>query len=212
MSETNIFSTGSGTEVTGLAKTAENKDWSDLLLIVRLINNPQVRKFTYDFLIHKVPDYFARIPASATGKYHPQYALGYGGLVRHTLVAAATAYDISRLEYLQFTSGDQDLILASVILHDTFKQGRKESGNTERAHPNIAAQEILAYAKELGCEKLGKLIGALVVSHMGQWGNQKPGSRGQFTVHVADYIASRKYLEGSWSHLVEEANKRPPIE
>ena len=99
MSETILIKNERGEA--GLAKIAQNKDWSDLLLIVRLINNPQVRKFTYDFLIHKVPDYFARIPASATGKYHPNYALGYGGLVRHTLVAAAAAYDISRLEYLR---------------------------------------------------------------------------------------------------------------
>ena len=38
-------------------------------------------------MIEKIPDYFFTIPAASTGKYHPQYAQGDGGLVRHTKVA-----------------------------------------------------------------------------------------------------------------------------
>ena len=34
------------------------------------------------FLINKLPDYFFEIPASSTGKYHPEFTLGDGGLVR----------------------------------------------------------------------------------------------------------------------------------
>ena len=37
--------------------------------------------------IISLPDYFFEIPASSTGKYHPSYALGTGGLVRHTKAA-----------------------------------------------------------------------------------------------------------------------------
>ena len=45
-------------------------------------------------LISCLPDYFFEIPASSTGKYHPNYALGEGGLVRHTKVAVRIAYEL----------------------------------------------------------------------------------------------------------------------
>ena len=35
-------------------------------------------------MIELLPDYFFHEAASSTGKYHPSYALGDGGLVRHT--------------------------------------------------------------------------------------------------------------------------------
>ena len=38
-------------------------------------------------LIELLPDYFFEVPASSTGKYHPDFALGDGGLVRHTKAA-----------------------------------------------------------------------------------------------------------------------------
>lgn len=188
--------------MTTSAKTMDNKDWAAMLTAVNVIKNPRVKDFVHGFLMKRVPDYFARIPASASGKYHPEYSQGYGGLIRHTLAAAAIGKDISQLAYLRLSPGDQDLIYSALLLHDTFKQGRFESGTTERAHPNIAAQEILAYGKEVGEEKISQLIAGLVVSHMGEWGNQKPGNRGQFLVHLADYLASRKYITINWDHLL----------
>ena len=35
-------------------------------------------------MIELLPDYFFEVPASSTGKYHPSYSLGEGGLLRHT--------------------------------------------------------------------------------------------------------------------------------
>ena len=34
-----------------------------------------------------LPDYFYEVPASSTGKYHPSYSLGEGGLLRHSKAA-----------------------------------------------------------------------------------------------------------------------------
>lgn len=51
------------------------------------IESPIVRTIVED-LLSEVPNYFFEIPASSTGKYHPDYALGKGGLVRHTKAAA----------------------------------------------------------------------------------------------------------------------------
>ena len=47
------------------------------------IKNETIKKSCIDIL-ESAPDYFFEIPASSTGKYHPQYALGSGGLIRHT--------------------------------------------------------------------------------------------------------------------------------
>ena len=38
-------------------------------------------------IINNLPDYFWHVPASSSGKYHPEYALGNGGLARHSLSA-----------------------------------------------------------------------------------------------------------------------------
>lgn len=187
---------------TEIAKTATNQDWVMLLKIVEIIKNKEVKDFVLDFLDKKVPDYFARVAASATGKYHPDYALGYGGLIRHSLAVTAVAASIVNLEYLQFNRMDKDLIIAACILHDSFKQGLTESGNTIRTHPNVAAREIAKHGKETGHEHIANIIAALVLAHMGEWGNQKPGNKGQFIVHLADFIASRKFIDIDWNDLV----------
>lgn len=180
--------------LTKIAKSEDNDDWMQLLAYTDKIKNKEIRDFTRSFLKDVVPDYFARIPASSTGKYHPEYSLGYGGLVRHTLAAATIAYGFIQLDYLKLNQYDKDLIIAAVLLHDTFKQGTTESGHTIRTHPNVAATEIYKFAKSRNQEHIGKIIGALVVSHMGEWGNQRPGNRGQFLVHLADFLASRVYI------------------
>ena len=45
-------------------------------------------------LISMLPNYFFEVPASSTGKYHPKFALGEGGLIRHTKVAVRIAYEL----------------------------------------------------------------------------------------------------------------------
>ena len=45
-------------------------------------------------LIDKIPDYFFNIPAASTGKYHPAFAQGDAGLVRHTKAAVRMAYEL----------------------------------------------------------------------------------------------------------------------
>ena len=45
-------------------------------------------------MINLLPDYFFHEAASSTGKYHPKYALGDGGLLRHTKAAVRFAYEL----------------------------------------------------------------------------------------------------------------------
>lgn len=45
-------------------------------------------------LVNLLPDYFFEVAASSTGKYHPSFSLGEGGLVRHTKVAVKIAHEL----------------------------------------------------------------------------------------------------------------------
>ena len=50
------------------------------------MKSTRIRKSAETF-IEMLPDYFFTTAASSTGKYHPAFASGDGGLVRHTKVA-----------------------------------------------------------------------------------------------------------------------------
>ena len=47
-----------------------------------------------EIILDMLPDYFYEIPASSTGKYHPDFSLGDGGLVRHVKVAVRIAKEL----------------------------------------------------------------------------------------------------------------------
>ena len=51
---------------------------------LELIKDEKLRAFTEFYLSNRVPSYFWEIGASASGKYHPPFSQGNGGLVRHT--------------------------------------------------------------------------------------------------------------------------------
>ena len=61
-----------------------------------LIQDAERRLFVSRCL-ENVADYFFEVPASSTGKYHPEYSLGRGGLVRHTKAAVKIANNMLQL-------------------------------------------------------------------------------------------------------------------
>ena len=76
-------------------------------------------------MINKLPKYFFEVPASSTGKYHPNFSLGEGGLLRHTKAAVRIAYELFNDESLNnFTNDEKDLIIFSIVLHDGLKSGK----------------------------------------------------------------------------------------
>lgn len=176
------------------------------------INNEIFRKIIATFL-DTVPDYFQEVPASSSGKYHPFYALGRGGLVRHTKAAVKIAEDLLSLDYNKniFPQFYHDVIISSLIIHDCYKQGTDNSGSghTEALHPKICAEKFRSYcmtgnfAIYSGAQKLelyGFCTGVsnCVKSHMGQWNADGklsiPDDDMSYFVHMCDYLASRKYL------------------
>lgn len=169
---------------------------------LRLIKNTEIRRFVEEFL-NQVPEYFFDVAASSTGKYHPNYALGNGGLVRHTKAAVRIAYELMRLDMFKYDEIQQDLILASLILHDTYKHGKGQSVYTVTEHPIIAAEEVINSNIPLKLE-YKEILFQNISTHMGQWNYDyktkkevlpKPKRGMQNFVHMCDYLASRKCLE-----------------
>lgn len=55
--------------------------------VFEAICNNRINAPLAQYIINDLPDYFWHVPASSSGKYHPEYALNDGGLARHSLSA-----------------------------------------------------------------------------------------------------------------------------
>lgn len=173
---------------------------------INWIQDEHIRKFA-QYCVDNLPAYFFIVPASSSGKYHPSYALGNGGLVRHTKAAVAIAKELFNLEMFQkqFTSNEQDLIILSLILHDGKKQGDGNGNHTVFDHPLYAARFVSQSNIEtsLLTDEQEKIVCNAIAAHMGQWNTTrnpkielpKPSDKIQKFVHMCDYLASRKFLE-----------------
>lgn len=156
-------------------------------------------------LIELLPDYFFHEAASSTGKYHPKYALGDGGLLRHTKAAVRIGYELLQDPSIgnKYTNHEQDLMLIALLMHDGFKRGLKEETYTRFDHPLIAAKVVLDNYEKVGLTKEdATFISEAIKTHMGNFtvdynGNEvleKPHTKYQNFVHMCDFLASRKCL------------------
>lgn len=169
------------------------------------IKNDRIRK-SAEILVELVPDYFFKVPASSTGKYHPSFSQGDGGLLRHTKVATRIGKEILSLEYTNnlFTEDEKDLLILGIMLHDTQKLGKEEEKYTRFDHPLLAADFIEQNKEktELTKEEV-ELLKRVISSHMGQWNKSyyskvelpKPSDKYEFFVHMFDYLSSKKFLD-----------------
>jgi hypothetical protein len=181
---------------------------AELEVEINLIQHARIREWI-SWAVGELPDYFFKIPASSTGKYHPQYATGEGGLLRHTKAAVRIAHTIMATETFgkHYPSLDRDMIIAALIIHDGLKKGMPEEKYTRTDHPLLVRQFFTDFTKtehapELP-ENIRNNIFKLIESHMGQWNKDKDGKEilpkpcctPHRLVHLADYLASRKMLE-----------------
>lgn len=171
---------------------------------INYIKDESLRK-SLGKLIELLPDYFFKEPATSTGKYHPEYAQGEGGLLRHTKAAVRIGYELLQDLSIskKYTNHEKDLMLMALLLHDGFKKGLVEERYTRFDHPLIAAKIILDNASEVGLSKEdATFISDAIKTHMGDYtvdysGNEvleKPHTKYQNFVHMCDYLASRKCL------------------
>lgn len=164
------------------------------------INDEKLRKFA-EYLLENADDYFFTVPASSSGKYHPAFAKGEGGLVRHTRAVAYFANDFARseLEFKTITPREADLLIIAAIAHDIKKQGDGSTGHTMlREHPALGAEYIEEMSQHftdtLTEDDITFLYNA-VLAHMGPWGDVKPETFAERALFYADYAASRSELD-----------------
>ena len=94
---------------------------------INLIINEDLRMAVKSYMEEAVPDYFWADGASSSGKYHPQFAQGEGGLVRHTKAVVMFAEELLRMSsYAYMKEEYKDYVIAACIVHDTCKYGMTE--------------------------------------------------------------------------------------
>ena len=156
-------------------------------------------------MLDRLPDYFYEVPASSTGKYHPSFSLGKGGLVRHTKAAVRIAKELFEDSSLNnFTQNEKDLIIFAITLHDGLKSGKTKSEYSLFEHPILMSNYIKENENDLELDKDEiDLVCRCIATHMGPWTkNYKgeevlspPKDKYQRFVHMCDYLASRKFLD-----------------
>ena len=157
------------------------------------------------YVVSKLPDYFIEIPASSTGKYHPDFASTSHGLVKHTKVAVRIAKELLDNPGLNnFTDDEKDIIIMALILHDGCKSGMVKEKYTRFDHPLIICDLINENRSKLSLnDGEVNLLTKIISSHMGIWnkdynGNEVlpiPKDKYQRFVHLCDYLSSKKFID-----------------
>ena len=158
------------------------------------------------YLVSHLPDYFFKVDASSTGKYHPKYAAGDGGLTRHVKSACKFANELLLNPIIgkPYTERDKDLIIIALLVHDGLKYGPKEKEKYTRFdHPLLAGDYVKENKKNLlmNDEELEK-VEKSIKSHMGPWNTNSyseielplPKAPIEKFVHMCDYLASRRFI------------------
>lgn len=172
-------------------------------------------------LIANADDYFFTVAASSSGKYHPPFDLGEGGLVRHTRCVAFIAKSLA--ESFCFSEYDTDCLIVAALAHDIKKQGYGETGHTVWEHPLFALSYIHEiYEKTRSNVPLDVIckIENAVSAHMGKWGYEDryrknndplpmPETEFDKALQAADYIASRKEITDFKFRPTEEVVIQP---
>lgn len=156
-------------------------------------------------ILEMIPDYFYEVPASSTGKNHPAFSLGEGGLVRHVKVAMRVLEEMFRDEaFGTYDDYKKDLIRMALILHDGFKSGLTNTGHTCLEHPVIMSDFILNNIDQLSIsEEDAQFVADLILTHMGPWNKDSngnvimpvPQTREELLVHLCDYMSSRRFID-----------------
>ena len=156
-------------------------------------------------LISLLPDYFFEVAASSTGKYHPSFSLGNGGLLRHTKALVRIGYELFENKSIghKFTNDEKDLMIIAMIMHDGLKHGRENSQYTKFEHPIIVCDYIKENKDKISLDSDDiEFITRVISSHMGEWNTSPysdivlplPKDKYQRFVHMCDFLSSRKFL------------------
>ena len=167
------------------------------------ITNKMIQKIVMETL-DAAPECIQVIPASSSGKYHPSYSLGEGGLTRHIKAAVRIAHTIIETDTFQYMMGASDETLemykdaayAALILHDCMKPDNTPKHNTVFNHPILAADLFKKiadrYVNQSNAIYLWQMI-PMIYDSIGVV-LPKPQRPLEYFVHLCDYLASKKFL------------------
>lgn len=175
--------------------------------VLDTFENEDIKEFAV-ILLDNLPEYIWHVGASSTGKYHPAYSLGEGGLMRHQIAVVRFLNFFFELEQYnnKLTSREMDLMRLSGLVHDGRKSGAQEdyesSKYTKFDHPLQMAEVIRSYDGEYLNHEEIEIVADTISRHMGSWNTDKksnivlpkPNNKYARMVHLADYLASRKCL------------------
>lgn len=165
---------------------------------INLIDNEILREEVRSYMNECVADWFYETGASASGKYHPKFSQGKGGLVRHTKAVVMFAEELLKMSsYLYMPQIYKDYVIAACIIHDTAKYGLTGEMNKAvyKYHAENAAQLFDTWCRTEFNNVPSEFLLKAVRTHMGQWGEEKPFSNIDRCVHMADYMASRNFID-----------------
>ena len=167
---------------------------------INLIKEDTLRSAVKSYMEEAVPDYFWTDGASSSGKYHPQFAQGEGGLVRHTKAVVMFAEELLRMSsYAYMKEEYKDFVIAACILHDTAKYGMYEYDKAQyKNHAANAAYYFGEWCYEHCRFTCSDFLLNAIAAHMGQWSTDKedrPFTNIDRCVHMADYMASRSFID-----------------
>lgn len=190
----------------------ERKIWARNILepvINTLSISHEYRNLT-EFLIDQLDDYWFIKPASSTGKYHPKFNNGEGGLVRHSLNVCMwwqRMYRAFEQELISFSGRDDiyDLGLIACLFHDAKKYGDAEENSrwVKKDHDVKSMKwflhnvEIYEHTNDMNFDnKAINYIANAIDHHNGPWSTHgAPRTIFERLVFICDYASSQKIHE-----------------
>lgn len=182
---------------------------------IKLIMDYSLQDFVRYYLDKCVGDWFWKSGSSASGRFHPEFTHGEGGLVRHTRAVAMVCEEMLRLNVYAYMRDEyKDYARVACLLHDTCKYGTSDTEDKScyAQHGDLAAENVKHEWEAYFNEPAPELLLMAIRSHMGQW--TEPKENRPFTnidrlVHLADYIASRSFWDIPQITAEYEADTHP---
>lgn len=168
---------------------------------INLIVDEDLRMAVKSYMAECVADWFYESGASSSGKFHPCFSQGIGGLVRHTKAVVMFAQELLRMSSYAYMKPEyKDYVIAACIVHDTAKYGLSGEMDKE-VYKDHARNGAIMFEKwcidECDYHPSEYLLNA-IRAHMGQWSTEpedRPFTNIDRCVHMADYIASRNFID-----------------
>lgn len=190
----------------------ERKIWARNILepVINTLSISREYRNLAEFLIDQLDDYWFIKPASSTGKYHPKFNNGEGGLVRHSLNVCMwwqQMYRAFEQELISFSGRDDiyDLGLIACLFHDAKKYGDAEENSrwVKKDHDVKSMEwflhnvEIYEHTNDMNFDnKAINYIANAIDHHNGPWSTLgAPRTIFERLVFICDYASSQKIHE-----------------